>query len=51
MDKVVYVTMGTGTALDNLNELLANGWEIMQMEPVEADDCAGCFFWIRNEDE
>ncbi|MCL2089031.1 MAG: hypothetical protein FWH14_06075 [Oscillospiraceae bacterium] len=45
MDKVVYLPQGTGTALDNLNELLFNGWSIVEIHTTDA--C--CFVWIKKD--
>ena len=52
MDKIVYLPQGTGTALDNLNQLLENGWHVVQMSVASENECTGCFVWIRSgEDE
>ena len=51
MDRIVYLVQGTGASLDNLNELLENGWKVVQMSVISENEAAGCFFWIRKEND
>ena len=49
MEKIVYLSQGTGSDLDNLNKLLESGWKVVQMCSMSSDDGGGCFVWIRKE--
>jgi len=51
MDKIIYLPQGTGTAMNNLNELLENGWTVVQMSTASENEAAGCFIWIRKNND
>ncbi len=50
MDKIVFLPQGTGTALDTLNEMLANGWKVIQMQSGASQEDVCCFVWIQKEE-
>ena len=52
MDKFIYVhKKGEQGELERLNELLENGWRVMQMSAVSEAETYGCYVWIREQDD
>ena len=51
MEKIICLNQGSGSAWDEFNKLLANGWKIVQMQTGSSNDGACCFVWIKKKDE
>jgi hypothetical protein len=52
MDKIIYVhKKGDDGELKKLNELLENGWKVIQMSAVSENETYGCYIWIKKDDE
>ena len=46
MDKIVFLRKDSG--VDRLNELLENGWKVIQMTVSSENESTGCYVWIRD---
>ncbi|MCL2095792.1 MAG: hypothetical protein FWH10_02675 [Oscillospiraceae bacterium] len=52
MDKIIYAhKKGENGELEKLNELLENGWKVIQMSIAQEQETYGCYVWIRKDDE
>ena len=51
MDKIIYVhRKGDQGELKELNEMLENGWKVVQMSAVSEQETYGCYVWIKKDD-
>ena len=47
MEKIIYLNEGSGSNWDKLNEMLSDGWKIVQIKTSKG----GCFVWIKKVNE